>query len=117
MKNPGRLKAVNLERDFPSVPQALPRLMGELGSARQGGVAVLKLIHGYGSSGSGGDLRIAIQATLQQMQQRGEIHACIFGEDWRKSDARAWALLKRYPELKRDCDFGRNNRGITIVVL
>jgi hypothetical protein len=111
------LKIFNLEDGMPSVPQARARLANELRAARASGVGLLKIIHGYGSSGVGGDLRIALQATLRQMQERGEIRVCIFGENWRKSDAQTWDLLKRYPALKEDRDLGRNNRGITIIVL
>ena len=111
------IKTVNLEDGMPSVAQAQARLTSELQVARQSRVTVLKIIHGYGSSGVGGDLRIALQSTLHQMQQSRQIRNCIFGENWRKSDDRAWELLKRFPELKDDRDFGRQNRGITIVVL
>ena len=111
------IKTVDLELGMPTVPQAHARLASALGDARERGVTVLKLIHGYGSSGAGGDLRIALQATLQQMAQRGEIQCCIYGEDWRKSDEQAWKLVKKFPALKTDRDFGKNNRGITLVVL
>ena len=79
--------------------------------------SVIKLIHGYGSSGAGGDIRIAAQRRLTEMASRGEIRACIFGENWAKSDEQAWALIKARPELKQDTDLGRRNLGITIVVL
>jgi hypothetical protein len=108
---------VNLKTGMPSIPQAETRLTAELRSARERGLRVLKIIHGYGSSGVGGDLRIALQSTLRQMRERKEIEDCIFGEEWRKSDDRAWSVVKRFPELKDDSDFGRGNRGITIVVL
>ena len=111
------IKIVNLEDGLPGVEQARSRLHGELQSARKAGVRVVKIIHGYGSSGVGGDLRIALQATLRQMADRCEILACIFGESWRTSDESAWALLKQAPGLKEDRDLGRGNRGITIVVL
>jgi hypothetical protein len=111
------VKTVNLEDGLPTVPQAQARLVSELHQARRGGVQVMKLIHGYGSSGIGGDLRIALQSLLRQMAERKEIQECIFGEDWSKSDERAWALVKRFPQFKEDRDFGRKNKGITIVVL
>ena len=111
------IKVVNLEDGMPGVEQARSRLSSELSVARAGGVKILKLIHGYGSSGVGGDLRIALQATLRQMADRREVRACIFGENWGKSDESAWALLKQFPELKDDRDLGRGNRGITLVVL
>jgi hypothetical protein len=111
------IKIVNLEDGLPSVEQARVRLNGELNIARKSGVKVLKIVHGYGSSGVGGDLRIALQATLRQMADRQEIQGCIFGENWRKADEGSWALLKQVPGLKEDRDFGKGNRGITIVAL
>jgi len=111
------IKIVNLEDGLPSVEQARARLNTELNVARKGGVKILKIIHGYGSSGVGGDLRLALQATLRQMADRREIHSCIYGENWRRADESAWALLKRSPELKEDRDLGKGNRGITLVVL
>ncbi len=102
---------------MPTVAEALQQMDRELARCRQAGCAILKLIHGYGSTGAGGDIRIAAQRRLTEMSSRGEIRACIFGEDWSKSDERAWALLNAHPEIKQDHDLGRRNQGITIVVL
>jgi hypothetical protein len=85
--------------------------------ARQSRTYALKVIHGYGSSGVGGDLRIALQSSLRQMAERGEIRGCIYGENWCKGDELSWSLVKEFPQLKHDPDFGAGNKGITIVVL
>jgi len=102
---------------MPTVSEALQRLDRELSRARQSGCEVLKLVHGYGSSGAGGEIRIAAQRRLTEMAGRGEIRACIFGENWAKSDEQAWALINARPELKQEPDLGRQNQGITIAVL
>jgi hypothetical protein len=111
------IKTVNLKSDMRLVHEALQRLDRELALARQDKAALLKLVHGYGSTGAGGDIRIAVQKRLQEMAQNGQIHGCIFGENWSKSDDAAWKLLQSHPELKSDSDLGRGNRGITIVLL
>ena len=111
------IKTVILKDGMPSVEQARARMSGEIAAAQQAGRKVLKVVHGYGSTGTGGDLRFALQATLRQMAGRKEIRDCIFGENWRTSDERTWALLKQMPELKSDPDLGRGNKGITIVLL
>ncbi len=111
------LKIVVLKEGMPSVEEARARLQNELAVARKSGIRLLKLVHGYGSTGVGGDLRIALQSTLRQMAQRHEIADCIFGENWRTSDDRSWELLKRMPELKNDSDLGKGNKGITVIVL
>jgi len=102
---------------MPQVHQALQQLDRELALARQEKTKLLKLIHGYGSTGAGGDIRIAVQKRLLQMTQDGQLRACIFGENWSKSDDTAWKLLQSHPELKSDSDLGRRNQGITIVLL
>jgi hypothetical protein len=111
------IKTVILKEGMPSVEQARARLHGEILAAQQGGVRALKIVHGYGSSGVGGDLRIALQSTLRQMVSSREIRECIYGENWRKSDERSWELLKHMPQLKDDSDLGKGNKGITIVIL
>ena len=102
---------------MPLVHEALQRLESELGLARQQRCAVLKLIHGYGSTGVGGDIRIAVQKRLHEMVENGHIRACIYGENWSKANEEAWKLLQEHPDLKNDSDVGRANRGITIVLL
>ena len=111
------LKIVNLELDRPTVPTALSLLEGALRIAREQKYVALKLIHGYGSSGVGGDIRIAVQKGLAQKLAAQEIRSFVAGEDWRISNESAWELLKKCPELKQDSDLGRGNRGISIVVL
>ncbi|MGO9166072.1 MAG: hypothetical protein ACLP56_04305, partial [Candidatus Sulfotelmatobacter sp.] len=111
------MKTVNLKSDMPQVHEALQRMDRELAVARQEKAKLLKLIHGYGSTGAGGDIRIAVQKRLLEMAQNGQIRGCIFGEDWSKSDDAAWKLLQSHPDLKSDSDLGRRNRGITIVLL
>lgn len=111
------IKTVILKEGMPSVEQARARLHSEIQIAQQSGLKVLKIVHGYGSTGVGGDLRIALQSTLRQMIDQRQIRDCIYGENWRTSDERSWELLKRLPELKTESDLGRGNRGITLIVL
>jgi hypothetical protein len=111
------MKTVILKEGMPSVEQARARLHAEIQTARQSGIKILKIVHGYGSTGVGGDLRVALQATLRQMAAKHEIRDCIYGENWRSGDQRSWELLKQLPELKTDSDLGRGNRGITLVLL
>jgi hypothetical protein len=102
---------------MPQVHEALQRLDRELTVARQDKAKLLKLVHGYGSTAVGGDIRIAVQKRLLEMVQNGHIRGCIFGENWSKSDDAAWKLLQSHPELKSDSDLGRRNLGITIVLI
>jgi hypothetical protein len=99
------------------VHEALQRLEREITVARQEKIVLLKLIHGYGSTGAGGDIRIAVQARLREMAEQGLIRKCVFGEEWSKSCGEVWQLLRAQPDLKKDPDLGRRNQGITVVLL
>ena len=110
-------KMINLEEGRPTVNVGLLRLDHALAEARAEGVAVLKLVHGYGSSGVGGRLREEVWKALDRFKRNGFISDFIPGEDFRLSNEASWALVKRDKAIKQDRDFGRGNRGITMVVL
>lgn len=110
-------KTINLEEGHPTVNVGLLRLDHALAAARIARVPILKLIHGYGSSGVGGRLRDEVWQALNRHKRNGLIADFIPGEDFRLSNQASWELLKRDKAIKQDRDFGRANRGITIVVL
>lgn len=112
-----RIKVVNLEEGMPKVEEARLRMLFELEAARRAGYTAVKLIHGYGSSGTGGALRTELQKELRRMAQNGKVRSFLAGEHWRTSEEVAWALVKRFPEWKQDSDFGKGNKGISLVVL
>ncbi|HTA25666.1 MAG TPA: hypothetical protein VK763_19200 [Terriglobales bacterium] len=111
------MKTVNLKEGMPLVNQALMQMDRELAVARADGCDFVKLIHGYGSTGAGGEIRVAVQKRLREMTEQGQIRGFIFGENWAKSDERAWRIVSARQELKQDRDLGKGNRGITIVEL
>jgi hypothetical protein len=111
------IRTVNLKSDMPSVYEALQRLEREIGLARQQKRSLLKIVHGYGSTGAGGDIRIAVQRRLHELVEAGQIRGCIFGENWSKTDDATWRLLQAQSDLKSDPDLGRRNQGITVVWL
>ncbi len=114
---PVSAKLVNLEEDHPTVNVGLLRLDKALTSARFERVKLLKLIHGYGSTGQGGRLREEVWKALDRYKRNNMVSEFIPGEDFRISNEATWALLKKWPELKQDRDLGRNNKGITMVVV
>lgn len=114
---PAKIKTVNLEENRPTVDEMRTHLDRVLVAARYDSTSVLKLIHGYGSSGVGGKLRVAVRTSLSRYKRAGMIRDFIPGEEFRISNEVTWALLKQIPEMKQDRDLGRENKGITLVVL
>lgn len=112
-----KMVIINLEHGMPTVEQAASRLPGELIRARAQGAKAVKIIHGYGSSGVGGKLRIGIRSALADLKRRGQIKEAVAGEDWSIFDQGARRILDTYPDLSKDRDFERGNAGITIILL
>jgi hypothetical protein len=111
-----RIRILNIKETMPTVEEARKMLIAELQMAKQSGIAAIKLIHGYGSTGVGGALRPALRRSLLLRKKEGLVSKIIFGEKWSIFEHDTRYALERYPEL-RDSDLDRSNEGITIVLL
>ena len=114
MKN---YRVVNLELTLPAVRDMPERITREVRQARAHQIRVIKFINGYGSTGRGGKLRLAVRQTLTRAVQAGQIACCIPGEKLSIFDADTQRALRLCDELRRDPDLDRHNNGVTIVVL
>ncbi len=110
-------KTVNIEEGMPFVEPAIKRLLTEISIAQQERVQILTIIHGYGSSGKGGVIRIECRKTLEHLMATKKIQGVIPGEKFSKKFGETRPLLQRFPELSSNRNFNRGNRGITIAVL
>lgn len=72
----------NLEAGLPTVAQALERLERDLREARACGAKLVRIIHGYGSSGRGGKIRDAVRRELGRKLARGEVKDVTPGENF-----------------------------------
>ncbi len=112
-----QVRVVNIEEGMPTVDQAIRRLTFELRTAKAHQIRVIKLIHGYGSSGTGGKLRIELRKYLDRQRQLGQVSGFVPGEQFTIFEADARNLLTACPELRSDRDLERHNNGITYVLL
>lgn len=111
------VKVVNLEAGRPPCEAAMQRLSQELRQAKAGRVAAIKVIHGYGSSGQGGAIRTSARRMFTQRRLQGQIRAFCPGEEFTDRHNAGQNLVRLLPQLRSDRDFGRQNDGITIVLL
>lgn len=112
-----RIQTVNIKRDMPTVGEARQRLKEVLIAAKRDKVAVIKLIHGYGSSGVGGALRDALRKSLRLRVKDRLIAGFIPGESWSIFDPHVRRLQDLYPELARDSDLTSQNPGMTVILM
>jgi len=100
---------------MPTVEQAKRRLLESLYAPRGTGGPVVKIIHGYGSSGKGGAIRTAIREQMAQWQSEGKVLTVVAGENWSIFDQASQGLRQRYAFLGKDQDLDRGNEGMTLV--
>lgn len=111
------LREVNLERGMPRADQAIRQLTFELQRSRSLGFTALKLIHGYGSSGTGGRIRIEARSYLSRLQAKREIAGLIPGEEFSIFNPATLEAFRRCGDLRQDRDLDRHNNGVTFVLL
>lgn len=111
------VRTVNLEDGKPTVEQATRKLENALDRAAVTGVAVLRVIHGYGSSGAGGRIREETRRYLAALKQRGRLRDVVPGEDHGRRSPGGKRMLARCPELERSLRTDAGNPGITLIAL
>lgn len=109
-------RTVNLKQNWPTAAEATVRLSQELRLAKVGGVQVLKVIHGYGSSGKGGAIKPAVQKMLREKKNAGMVRHFVKGEDFTPFTSDGRRAVELCPQLREDMDYNRQNDGVTIVI-
>ncbi|MFV0438240.1 MAG: Smr/MutS family protein [Desulfopila sp.] len=120
VSNPTRAfvhRTVDLEAGRSHVEAAMRRLLASLAEARALEIQALTLIHGYGSSGRGGVIRQECRKLLAHMSHRGEVREVIFGENFHRRSGPVRNLLRQYPQLAKNSNLNRGNKGTTLVIL
>ena len=110
-------KEYNVKENFPSVVEALGLIEIEIEKCKKEGVKVLKIIHGYGSNGIGGNISIALKQKVKNWKKTGLITDFLFGNEWNAYNQKARDVLFKHPSIPFDKDFNHSNMGMTILVL
>lgn len=108
---------INLESGHPKVESAMIKLRLELVTLRRIGIHTVKIIHGYGSTGIGGAIRQATRQYLAEQMNAGKIKAYCPGESFGPFENSGRKIVALSPAFRQDPDWGRQNDGITVVVL
>lgn len=111
------IRTCNVEAGLPKLDDARRLVIEEIKRAKREGVRVLKVIHGYGSSGKGGALCVGLRKSFGLRKKDGVIKDSVAGEDFTIFNDVVLALLEAVPELRGDPDLGAINEGVTILWL
>lgn len=115
--HPKFIQTANLEAGMPSVEEALQRMDDFFMEMKTNHIKLLKLIHGYGSTGRGGKIREEVRKKLNTLKDRHIIAEYLPGEDFNPFDEKSRRILEVFDESVHDPDFGQYNQGITLVVM
>lgn len=110
------LKEINL-KEVGSVESSIAITRMEIDNANLEGITVLKLLHGYGSHGSGGVILKEVRKELSYLKKKKKIKDFFNGEKWNLLDTEVIKILSKDKSIVGDSDLNRRNPGITIVVL
>ena len=78
----GNYKEVNIKSDMPTSDDAIKRITYNIHNGKRLGYRAIKIIHGYGSTGAGGRIRIEARRYLESQKRKGVIADYIPGEDF-----------------------------------
>jgi hypothetical protein len=111
------LKTYNVEAGFPSLDEARRLVLEEIRKSKREGVRILKIIHGYGSSGKGGTLNHGLRKSFALRKKEGVIKDFITGENFTIFNPIVLELLEAVPDLRADPDLSTTNEGVTVLWL
>jgi hypothetical protein len=109
-----KVKEINLEYGSPTVDAAVRNMVSQLGTCKGQGFKAVILVHGYGSSGMGGGIKIAVRNKLREPSLSGIIRTCCGGENWYEKKRELLGLCQPLSEYQRKID---GNQGVTVVIL
>lgn len=95
--------------------EAVRVLTSEISLCKKSGCQILKVIHGYGSTGRGGALYQAVREYLATTSTTTT--AFIPGEQWNVANELALAAIDQHPSLRYEPDLNRENLGITLILI
>ncbi len=111
------VRTYNVEAGRPTLEEARQLVIAEIRRAKRAGVKVLKVIHGYGSSGKGGALCIGLRKSFRLRKKEGGIKDFIAGEAFSIFQPATLTLLESVPALRGDPDLNATNEGVTVLWL
>ena len=112
-----KIKELNIKQDMPPADVAVANMEIEIEALTGSEVGAIKVIHGYGSHGTGGEIRLLARDRLRELKRQGKILDFVEGERWGKQAMEKFNVVVEYPEFILKSDMQSFNSGITIVFL
>lgn len=109
-----KVKEINLEYGNPTVDVAVRNMVNQLGTCKGQGYKAVILIHGYGSSGVGGGIKVGVRIKLREAALSGIVRTFCGGEQWYERKQELLNICQPLTEYSRKIE---GNQGVTVVLL
>ncbi len=105
---------LNIECGNPNVDTAISKMKNALTTYKRQGYRAVIVIHGYGSTGVGGSIKVAVTKCLSENSLCGIVRSFVGGEQWFNRKREMLSICKGLGNYERRVS---GNNGITVVVL
>lgn len=112
-----KIETLNIKEGFPPSDVAVAELEIAIDAFKHTDTKLLKVIHGYGSHGVGGEIKKLAHQRLSLLKKQHKILDFIPGEMFGEFQKNTDFILEKFPELILDNDLKNYNSGITLVFL
>lgn len=112
------IQTLNIEKEALACDQAIATVLQEIEVLTlQNEIKVLKVIHGYGSSGTGGKIKKELSLCLQNLVRQNKVKYFVQNEKFTPLKKEYSYYTKLYPSLILESDLQNQNPGITLIFL
>ncbi|HOJ86445.1 MAG: hypothetical protein ACP5SD_08450 [Elusimicrobiales bacterium] len=111
------LKEIIIKEGMPTLEEARKLLLEIIDREKKAGTKAFILIHGYGSTGVGGVLKIGLRKSLNLRKKEGKIFSFYPCENWSILKKECQEIEKICPSVTNDRNLLIRNPGATLVIL
>lgn len=108
---------IDIKSQMPPADVACADLEIEINRLKNSNIKLIKVIHGYGSHGVGGEIKKQMNIMLKRLLKSGIIKDFVNGEKLSDEYIKQNRLYENYPQLILDLDLKNYNSGVSLVIL
>ena len=112
-----KIETINIKEGFPPSDVAVADMEIAIEIFDKADTRVLKVVHGYGSHGVGGEIKKLAHIRLNELKKQKKILDFVPGERFGENEKQSSFIFNNFPELLLDTDLKNYNSGITLVFL
>ena len=112
-----KLITIDIKSEHQTVAEAIAQFLVEVDAYKKGGFKVMKIIHGYGSHGVGGAIKVAFLKKCQDLKNKKIIEDFVCCDKWTDKNVVRKIAINYCPDLLADSELYHLNAGCSIIIL